>query len=201
LEQNDTTKITSDSCARDQLVFDKSIVLDSVVTQFGLTCDHQIVRSIFNSLYLFGMLIGSFVIGLVSDRFGRLKVKGAIMYEFFRNLQDMFRRVHNMYPHTIIYFVSCTLDLCSPYVASEMTNINLFQKIQIFPKNTKFSKKAKICKKKTHFGSFWLFWQIWLFWLFLKILAFCIGPILAFLANFGIFLAFLEIFGFHVAYI
>jgi hypothetical protein len=63
----------------------------------------------------------------------------------------MFRRVHNMYPHTIIYFVSCTLDLCSPYVASEMTNSNLFQKIQKIPKNTINSKKAKICQKKQIF--------------------------------------------------
>jgi hypothetical protein len=62
---------------------------------------------------------------------------------------DMFRRVHNMYPHTIIYFVSCTLDLCSPYVASEMTNSNLFQK---FPKNPKYSKKAKKFQKKTKFA-------------------------------------------------
>jgi hypothetical protein len=52
------------------------------------------------------------------------------MYGVFRTLHDMFRRVHNMYPHTIIYFVSCTLNLCSPYVASEMTNSNLFHKIQ-----------------------------------------------------------------------
>jgi hypothetical protein len=38
------------------------------------------------------------------------------------------------------------LDLCSPYVASEMTNSNLFQNIQKFPKKKK-SKKAKICQK------------------------------------------------------
>jgi hypothetical protein len=69
------------------------------------------------------------------------------MYRVFRTLHDMFRRVHNMYPHTIIYFLSCTLDLCSRYVASEMTNSNLFQKIQNFPKNTKFAKKAKIYQK------------------------------------------------------
>jgi hypothetical protein len=84
------------------------------------------------------------------------RLMGAIMCGFFRTLHDMFRRVHNMYPHTIIYFVSCTLDLCSPYVASEMTNRNLFQKnpkiskksknlpkSQNLPKKPKFAKKAK----------------------------------------------------------
>ena len=61
------------TCSRDELVFDRSIVTSSVTEDYDLTCDHSIVRSIFNSLYLGGMLVGSFVIGLVSDRFGRLK--------------------------------------------------------------------------------------------------------------------------------
>jgi hypothetical protein len=79
---------------------------------------------------------------------------------------------------TLIYFVSCTLDLCGPCVASEMTNSKLV------PKNTKISKKAKI----------WIilaFWQIWLFWFFLVFL-----KNLAFLANFGFFGQFGLYFGF-----
>jgi hypothetical protein len=76
-----------------------------------------------------------------------------------------------------------------------MTNSNLFQKIQIFPKKPKLAKKAKIGQKSIildNFGKF-VFFCIFLhfFGLFLKILAF--------LANFSIFLAFFEIFGFHVA--
>ena len=61
------------TCTRDELVFDHSIVTSTVTQDYDLTCDHSFVRSIFNSLYLGGMLVGSFVIGLVSDRFGRLK--------------------------------------------------------------------------------------------------------------------------------
>ena len=61
------------TCTREELVFDHSIVTTSVTQDYGLTCDHLIVRAIFNSLYLGGMLVGSFIIGLVSDRFGRLK--------------------------------------------------------------------------------------------------------------------------------
>jgi hypothetical protein len=57
-----------------------------------------------------------------------------------------------------------------------MTNSNLFYKIQNFPKNTKFSKKAKKFQKSQNlpkntnfgfflaflafFGFFWLFWKI-----------------------------------------
>jgi hypothetical protein len=72
------------------------------------------------------------------------------MYGVFRTQHDMFRRVHNMYPHTIIYFVSCALNLCSHYVASEMTK--LFQKIQKIPKNTNFSKKSQNFQKKPKFA-------------------------------------------------
>ena len=61
------------TCSREELVFDHSIVTSTVTEDYGLTCDHSFVRSIFNSLYLGGMLVGSFIIGLVSDRFGRLK--------------------------------------------------------------------------------------------------------------------------------
>jgi p-aminobenzoyl-glutamate transporter AbgT len=101
------------------------------------------------------------------------------MYRFFRTLHDMFRRVHNMYPHTIIYFVSCTLNLCGPYVASEMTNNS--KKIQKFPKKQKNSKKKKknianIAKKSlilaflanlaflVFFENFWPFGTILAFW-------------------------------------
>jgi hypothetical protein len=119
---------------------------------------------------------------------------GAIMYGIFRTLHDMFRSWLHMYPHTVIYFVSCTLDLCSPYVASEMTNSNLFQKIQNFPKNPKISKKAQICQKSPNFpkkpkfakkAKFWLCNLFLALAFFLKILAFCqfwlFWPILAFL--------------------
>jgi hypothetical protein len=47
------------------------------------------------------------------------------------------------------------LQICSPYLAYEMTNSNLFQKIQKFPKNPKkiqkFPEKSKFAQK-TNFG-------------------------------------------------
>lgn len=72
LSQN-VTSFVPKSCPRDQLVFDKSIVTSSVVSQYHLTCSQQGIRAIFNALYMGGMLCGSFVIGMVSDHFGRLK--------------------------------------------------------------------------------------------------------------------------------
>jgi hypothetical protein len=59
-------------------------------------------------------------------------------------------------PYTVCFGVGyiCTLTpsstlghVLSIYVASEMTNSNLFQKIQNFPKNPNFSKKSKIGQK------------------------------------------------------
>jgi hypothetical protein len=91
----------------------------------------------------------------------------------------MFWRVHNMYPRTIIYFVSCTLDLCSPYVA--LFHFFSLQKIQFFP-------------QKIHF-----------FLAFLANLAFlAFIDFFGFLGQFCIFWLFwpfLENFGFHVAYL
>jgi hypothetical protein len=78
-----------------------------------------------------------------------------------------------------------------PYVASKMTNSNLFQKIQKNTKNTKISKKYKNFQKKPtnskisqnltkkenlkEKAKFWqilaFFWQIWLFLKFLAFLA------------------------------
>jgi hypothetical protein len=69
-----------------------------------------------------------------------------------------------MYPHTVIYFVSCTLDLCS------LRN----DKQQLVPKNPKKSKICQNLPKKPNFGFFFS-----KFGFFLKILAF--------LANFGFF--------------
>ena len=63
----------TEKCSNDELIFDQSIVLTSVTQDYGLTCDDLFVQSIFNSLYLAGMLIGSFLIGMFSDKFGRLK--------------------------------------------------------------------------------------------------------------------------------
>jgi hypothetical protein len=114
------------------------------------------------------------------------KSKGAIMYGVFRTLHDTFRRVHNMYPHTIIYFVSCTLDLCSPYVASEMTNSKLV------PKNPKISKKSKNFQKSQKIPKKAKFDKISQF---LDNFGFFLAN-LAFLAFFGAFFAFLANFGF-----
>ena len=62
-----------EKCPQKELVFDRSIVKTSVTEDLNMTCDELYLRSIFNSLFLGGMLLGSFSIGMISDRFGRVK--------------------------------------------------------------------------------------------------------------------------------
>jgi hypothetical protein len=89
-------------------------------------------------------------------------------------------------PYTVCFGVGyiCTLTpsstlghVLSIYVASEMTNSNLFQKIQKFPKNPKILKKLKLAKSQNwpkkpileNFGFFKFFFK------FLPFLAFFFG--------------------------
>ena len=55
------------------MIFDRSIVKTSVTEDLEMTCDDLYLQSIFNSLFLGGMLLGSFSIGIVSDKIGRVK--------------------------------------------------------------------------------------------------------------------------------
>ncbi len=73
LLQDNGSTLEIGTCPPEQIIYDASIVQTSVTEDYGLICDRAIVRSVFNSLYLLGMLLGSFVIGIISDKFGRRK--------------------------------------------------------------------------------------------------------------------------------
>ncbi len=45
----------------------------SLLQDFGLVCDSLIGKSALGATYMLGMLVGSFVMGLFSDKYGRLK--------------------------------------------------------------------------------------------------------------------------------
>ena len=44
----------------------------SLRTDYGLTCGKWINADVLGASYMLGMLVGSFVIGLISDKFGRM---------------------------------------------------------------------------------------------------------------------------------
>ena len=64
---------TVKSCSRDQVVFDHSVVQTSIVEDFGFTCDKSFLRQIYGAVYMLGLLFGSFIMGLISDKYGRMK--------------------------------------------------------------------------------------------------------------------------------
>ncbi|XP_059083500.1 solute carrier family 22 member 1-like [Tigriopus californicus] len=61
------------SCSSSDLIVDDSYVKSSMVIDYDFTCGQAFLKNVINSLYLVGMLVGSFIIGSLSDRFGRLK--------------------------------------------------------------------------------------------------------------------------------
>uniref|UniRef100_F6UAV4 Major facilitator superfamily (MFS) profile domain-containing protein n=1 Tax=Monodelphis domestica TaxID=13616 RepID=F6UAV4_MONDO len=58
----------------DGWVYDKSVFLSSIVTEWDLVCGQKALQSIPQTMYLAGQLLGSLVFGMLSDRFGRRKI-------------------------------------------------------------------------------------------------------------------------------
>ncbi len=69
------------TCSKADLIFDTSLVASSIVQDYGFVCDQHYLRQIYGAVYMVGLLIGSFFMGMISDRFGRMKalVIGAIL--------------------------------------------------------------------------------------------------------------------------
>ena len=60
-----------EQCDKTELVYDKSVRESTFVTRFGLVCTDYYLTGIFDALGMGGMLLGSFAVGVLSDRFGR----------------------------------------------------------------------------------------------------------------------------------
>ena len=73
LENGREDNVEIRTCTYDDLVFDKSVVMTSAVADYGWTCGYHYQRQIYGATYMLGMLIGSFVMGVISDTYGRMK--------------------------------------------------------------------------------------------------------------------------------
>ena len=58
----------------DRWDYDRSTWPESVVSQFDLVCDNEYWRSLSQSIYMFGIMVGSIGSGLLSDKFGRKRM-------------------------------------------------------------------------------------------------------------------------------
>ena len=74
-------------CQYDHLLYDRTVVLSSLVEDFKLVCDRTYLRTVVNITYMLGrvqekvmtesncwsgLLVGAYLIGWMSDRFGRI---------------------------------------------------------------------------------------------------------------------------------
>ncbi|XP_044125611.1 solute carrier family 22 member 6-A-like [Bufo gargarizans] len=70
---NGTFKKDKEFC-KDGWVYDRSIFSSTIVTEWDLVCNHRKMRQIAQSIYMAGVLAGAFVLGSLSDRFGRKSI-------------------------------------------------------------------------------------------------------------------------------
>jgi len=60
-------------CSVEDLVFDRTIMKTTLIEDYQLICGRSGLRTIYNSIYMLGMLFGSYIFGWVSDYFGRIR--------------------------------------------------------------------------------------------------------------------------------
>lgn len=69
----DAEEGVEEQCGYEELVFDRTIMTNTLIEEYHLVCDRSGLRTIYNSIYMLGLLFGSYIFGWVSDTYGRMK--------------------------------------------------------------------------------------------------------------------------------
>ncbi|XP_034664739.1 organic cation transporter-like protein [Drosophila subobscura] len=64
-------RTTNNTLSCDRYVYDQSTYLNSAVTEWNLVCGRGLLASASDSLFMFGVLLGSIIFGQLSDKYGR----------------------------------------------------------------------------------------------------------------------------------
>ena len=73
IQNPESNDVITTQCPHEHLIFDHSVVEDSIVTEYGLTCDSKFIKNVIGAIYMVGLMVGSFGFGILSDVFGRKK--------------------------------------------------------------------------------------------------------------------------------
>ncbi|XP_043239458.1 organic cation transporter protein-like isoform X1 [Amphibalanus amphitrite] len=118
--------LTADTCADadfddnitvscTEFVFDDSMFKTSFATQWNLTCHYQPLVELPNTLYFSGVLLGSVVFGVISDRFGR---KAALMLAVL---------IINLVGYLVVLLRSSFVAVCVLRVLLGLASCGMFQ--------------------------------------------------------------------------
>merc|ERR1719431_1630426 len=72
-EEGGTAFMGDRTCGVEDLVFDRSIMRSTLIEEFQLLCGSSGLRTVYNAIYMLGMLFGSYIFGWLSDSYGRMK--------------------------------------------------------------------------------------------------------------------------------
>merc|ERR1719334_1604982 len=65
--------IEEGQCEYEDLIFDRTIMTTTLIEEYQLVCGRAGLRTIYNSVYMLGLLFGSYIFGWISDNYGRMK--------------------------------------------------------------------------------------------------------------------------------
>ena len=167
-------ELSSEQCSKEDLIYDRSVMKTTLIEDYGLVCEkaglrseelhytsssqsNVKIRTIYNSIYMLGMLFGSYIFGWISDRFGRWLT---IISSFRKRL---------VWIAIVWILISpgwrpwCYQQLQFPWVVSLGKLVLLFQHIYCFAHQSLLHWTAwssSVCSPSIHHWS-WSYWQLY----------------------------------------
>lgn len=68
---SDCTYVTEEVTPCQEFAYDQTMFTRTVITDFNAVCDQSYLKTVSSTVYMSGMLFGSFIFGWISDSFGR----------------------------------------------------------------------------------------------------------------------------------